>query len=462
MRGTPLTDSVDPRSQEDASGRSAVAVPGPQGGPLTYAARIGCGVHAEVDLLRPDAWCSVTADRAGEVPDALVGAALHDRGSASAWLRVAVVDALDRWLHLPLDQPIIDAERGVARARAAAELTDPAARDAVLADALGLARRASAGVVAYLRSLRAAARAVPKRLLDDLACLVEGYVLLAGNVTGVDRDLEAVPRTWKSVLAEPSTAPSTDGAGPVRATRGPRARPRTSARANSLIDPRRVRARLLGLSRDPADAEVSLVDPHGDGSAVRVQVPAYGRRVDPELARRLVVRLVDRRSAEPRGHALLRVVRAGGRPCFEGTLPLRGSTIDDLRAEVYDAANETTPAEDSDADLRAARRATVFLSDWRRLVAHLQLPSPGVVPSQCLRSVVDTLERAVPGHEGLVTPSGPALAELRDLLAVGDDELRHRLGADVQTADGVGAITAGPACLLVAELASVYEESGGV
>jgi hypothetical protein len=459
-----LTDSVDPRSQEDASGRPAVAVPGPQGGSLTYAARIGCGVHAEVDLLRPAEWCGVTADRADGISDALVGAVVRDRGhSAATWLRVAVVDALDRWLHLPLDQTIVDAERGVARARAAVELTDPAARDAVLADALGLARRASAGVVAYLRSLRAAARAVPKRLLDDLACLVEGYVLLAGNVTGVDRDLEAVPRTWKSVLATVSTAvASADGADPARVARGPRPRPRVSARATSLIDPRRVRARLLGLSRDPGDAEISLDDPHGDGSEVRVQVPAYGRRVDPELARCVVVRLVDRRSAEPRGHALLRVGRVGGRPYFEGTLPLRGSTVDDLRADVYDAADETASSSDSDADLRVTRRATVFLSDWRRLVAHIQLPSPAVVPSRCLRSVVDTLERAVPELEGLVTPSGPALTELRDLLAVDDDELRHRLGADVPTADGVGAITAGPARLLVAELASVYEESGGV
>ncbi len=458
MRGTPLTDSVDPRSQEDPSGRSAITVPGRSGGPLTYTARIGCGVRAEVDLLRPDAWCGVTADRGS---DALVGAIVGDR--RPTWLRVAVVDALDRWLHLPLDQTIIDAERGVARGRAAAELTDPAARDAVLADALGLARRASVGVVAYLRSLRAAARGVPRRLLDDLACLVEGYVLLAGTVTGVDRDLEAVPRTWKSVLAATSiSAAAVDGAGPARAARGPRTRPRMPARATSLIDPRRVRARLLGLSREPADAEISLVDEHGDGSAVRVQVPAYGRRVDPELARRLVVRLVDRRSAEPRGHALLRVVRAGGRPCFEGTVPLRSEAIEDLRADVYDAADETAPAADSDAGLRVSRRATIFLSDWRRLVAHLQLPSPGVVPSQCLRSMADTLERAVPEHDGLVTPSGPSLAELRDLLAVGDDELRHRLGTDAPTADGIGGITAGPARLLVAELASVYEEGGGL
>ena len=45
-----------------------------------------------------------------------------DLRAAEPWLRVAAVDVLDRWLHLPLNQALVDAERGVARAYAARTL----------------------------------------------------------------------------------------------------------------------------------------------------------------------------------------------------------------------------------------------------------------------------------------------------------------------------------------------------
>jgi hypothetical protein len=59
-----------------------------------------------------------------------------------------VIDALGRWLHLPLDQSLVDAERAISRLRAAATLPpDSAGRRLVVADALRLARNASTGVV---------------------------------------------------------------------------------------------------------------------------------------------------------------------------------------------------------------------------------------------------------------------------------------------------------------------------
>ena len=57
-----------------------------------------------------------------------------DLRAAEPWLRVAAVDVLDRWLHLPLNQALVDAERGVARAYAARTLEPGQARNDVLAD----------------------------------------------------------------------------------------------------------------------------------------------------------------------------------------------------------------------------------------------------------------------------------------------------------------------------------------
>lgn len=53
-----------------------------------------------------------TLRRTGDIPGLAV-----DVSGCAPWLRVAVVDALDRWLHLPLDQSLVDAERVAASRR---------------------------------------------------------------------------------------------------------------------------------------------------------------------------------------------------------------------------------------------------------------------------------------------------------------------------------------------------------
>src|SRR3712207_8536733 len=64
-----------------------------------------------------------------------------------SWLRVAVIHALDRWLHMPLEQALVHAELGVAMMRAALDVPhDVELGKSVIDEALGWARRGSKGV----------------------------------------------------------------------------------------------------------------------------------------------------------------------------------------------------------------------------------------------------------------------------------------------------------------------------
>ncbi|MDN5854277.1 MAG: hypothetical protein L0K86_15780, partial [Actinomycetia bacterium] len=221
---------------------------------LVHRANVGAGVLLEVDVLAPCRWLSLSVDAvdnlSGPIVEAMVGAGGADsfragRGrtaldvdltAAVPWLRVAQVDAFDRWLHLPLDQAIVDAERGVSRLRAARTLpAGSPARQAVLGDALRIARRASAGVVAHLRQLADTRISVPVRLRSAIDQLVDGYAGLATVVAGSDRELAAVPAAWRTLR---------DRVHPVDADRWCRSqtpgladRP-VAAAAVSLLDPR--------------------------------------------------------------------------------------------------------------------------------------------------------------------------------------------------------------------------------
>ena len=141
-----------PRSAEYGAASSAgQAIPSAASGPLVHGTHLVAGVHVNVDLISPCRWSGVSypASDAGTAPllRALIGNDVPDgiptRGlthrppirlpattappSAAPWLRVAVVDALDRWLQVPLAQALVDAERGVARGRAARTLAPGAA-----------------------------------------------------------------------------------------------------------------------------------------------------------------------------------------------------------------------------------------------------------------------------------------------------------------------------------------------
>jgi hypothetical protein len=237
-----------------------------------------------------------------------------------------------------------------------------------------------------------------------------------------------------------------------------------------VIDPRQVRARVFAQSADPAVAEVVLERTTlADRAAVAVRVPAFRCTPEHDAVHRLLVRLVDRRSPELRGEGLLTLRRGSDEgdpaPYFEGTVPLAESSTEDLRADVYDALSDVPPAvADADAALQEARRASVFLSEWRQLVAGVRLPFPAIAPAQLLRELARRLDPAAEAggsHAPLFT-GGPSIADLDRLAGRGDPALVARLARTDPTGrigDSLFDAVGGAGGLLVAELAAVHSRA---
>lgn len=467
-----------------AHGRLTLAVPGVTG-VLPHEAHIGAGVYVGVDLTAPGAWCSVSMPAVDHMTEPLLRALLGDRqvrwlrefgtGCADAdphalmvdaraawpWTRVATVDALDRWLQLPLHQSLVDAERGISRLHAANSLrTADSARSLVIADALLLARQASEGVVSCMRKLGSRRRPVSAGLLRAFDWLAEGYRELLDEMGEPDHRLSAVTDAWRVVAGRISSADLAEADG--RGTADRRLR-RSMPRLSSLIDPRQVRARVFALSVDPLAPEITMDDAQLEGdAAIRVRVPAFRRAVDEEVAPRLLVRLVDQVSADPRAESVLTITPPGSgrrRRYFEGVVPLRGMSAEDVRADVYDLLSDVPPAAaDSDEALQQARRATVFLSEFRRLLADTQLAGAGAAPVHHLRELVGRLSHVGDDARPLFA-GGLSPADLNRLAELGDKEFAKRALAVHPAVGGPFELVAGQARLLVAELAAGVLES---
>jgi hypothetical protein len=197
-----------------------------------------------------------------------------------------------------------------------------------------------------------------------------------------------------------------------------------------------------------------------------VRAPAFGRAVDPDVISRLVVRLVDRRSATPRSHALLGLVNnrpdAGDWPYFEATVPLCGLSVSDVRADVFDALSDAPPAgPDSDRGLQEARRGVVFLTEWRRLAALARLPATVAAPARRLRDMAARLQPRGEAADDPMFAGGPSAAALVDLAELSGTQLLSRLRGVGGPAADMPAITGGSARLLVAEMAAVHCEANG-
>lgn len=468
-----MQESVDVRVPRDggpiALALSARYVPGL----LTHRSVVGAGVWVGVDLLAPDRWCSVevgATERSATVLAALVGdAAVRrlaeaeptpevtvDMGAAGPWLRVAAVDAVDRWLHLPLDQPVVDAERAVSRALAAARLPLGPARDLVLDDALRIGRRAAPDLTDSLRRLKGRGGPFPERLRRALDCLVEGYRMLLAEVDGPDRDLSAVVRTWHR-MQEGFRA---GRPGERRATRRP-GRHHGRDGWTGLIDPRQVPARVLAMSADAGKGEVDLTLATSEGrEALQVRVPTFRGDVDDAVAHRLLVRLVDVRTSRTRSEALLHLPprrrgRATDRVFLQCTVPLQGSDVADLRVDVFDATSDVPPAA-SDAELGEVRRAALFLREWRRLVAGDRLSlGAGGLDAQ----LAGLAERITPpGGDGPAFPDGPSADAVLRLAETAGTSVGDRLRGAGQLPGGAALRSVcGSGGLLVAELVAAWE-----
>jgi hypothetical protein len=386
--------------------------------------------------------------------------------AAEPWLRMAIIDALDRWLQLPLDQSLIDAERGVARGRVANTLPSGPSREHFTGEALALLRLSAKGLVVYLSDLKASTSSIPMELRRCLAHLVEGYSAMHQEVHGPDDELEAVGRAWTELSSVPEsdwrvTERSAGWAGGRR--RAPSAHP--SQALVSWVDPRQLRARVVDL--DPNGNEISMSESRlGDHDAVLVTVPAFGPHGPvASIAERLLVRLVDRRSGEAHGESMLTLTYdrhypgAGlvASPVFTAVLPLRGVSPLDLRADVFDADSEIPPAwANTDASLLRVRRAVLLMAELRRSVAEACVhrgPGPSLRRLAHLTEILTTdLPADQPAFDG-----GPTPAELVQLAGGGDPSLRASSSSAEPTAPSLGGLTAttvGPGELLVAELAT--------
>jgi hypothetical protein len=443
--------------------------------PLVHEAHIGAGVHVRVDLLAPRRFARVAVEELDETAAPLVAALVGDQAlralwagdsgrlviepsAGTPWLRVAAVDALDRWLHVPLDQALVDAERGVSRLRAAATLpTGSEAQQLVLGDALRLARNASTGVVRHLRRLARAGAPLPERLRSALDHLAADYAELATHVAGPDLQLAEVQRAWQA-LGDRRTAGTLVVRRRTRRTQRPHS-PRPAV--ESPIDPRLVPARLLGVPADPGSAELYPSPEPTVGGAVRVEVPAFaGADVDESLAHRLLVRLVDRRTSDPLGHGLLTVVhgqRSTARHRFQATVPLAGRALTDVRADVYDVLKGAPPKlRDAGSSLREARCATMFLGEWRRLVALSRLSADRAALGERLRPLAERLRWVTANTSAPPFPGCPSVERLLGLIAE-EGDLAHCLleaGGDVGSGDDELGFASGVGRLLVAEVAA--------
>lgn len=233
----------------------------------------------------------------------------------------------------------------------------------------------------------------------------------------------------------------------------------------SPIDPRLVPARVLGMSTDPGAAELYPATDPAAGAAVRIEVPAFGSDIDEDRARRLLVRVVDLRTADPLGHGPLTMVpvrRSAARRRFEAVVPLASRSVGDVRADVYDVLSGAPPAvRSADPSLREARCATAFLGGWRRVVAMAWLPVDGAVLGERVRDLAEHLRRAEEETGAAAFPGCPPIERILGVLDADDPAEHLRAASDAPCGDEVLGIAAGAGRPLVAELVSAHESGAG-
>jgi hypothetical protein len=475
-----------------------VTISAEDGGDLVGESRLIGGIVLAVDLAAPDRWQRVSVHRWDDVAAPVLLSAVigHDAvgrlsrlrrsvstsgqprireeisldlSAAQPWLRLATIDALDRWLQLPLDQSLVDAERGVVRGHAAQLLPDGAMRRGLIGEALALARSSAGGMVDYLGRARQVTPTLPTGLQAAISRVVDGYESLLREVDGSDELLTSVIDGWRHPLLQQATfATGQRNGGSHAATR----RGRLGGAVTSMLDPRQLKARVVELGEDPSLPEVTAVNTHvDDDEAVLVEVPAFAtvQRSAPE-ADHLLVRLVDRKSGAEHGSAMLALAPDApeGAPrdvrhrFFRGVVSLRGAGLDDVRVDVFDADSEVSPAPvDDDTKLQSVRRATMFLREWRRVVAEAVLPSAVVFPARRLTALARLLTPGLAGPDKPAFGGGPSPSDLLKLARMDEAGL---LAAFRGPLDGVGGGRAGAwlaagrdvGAPLVAELAAAH------
>lgn len=383
-----------------------------------------------------------------------------DRGP---WLRLAGVIVLDQRLYLPLNRSLLDAEVAVAQLAAATTQTvaDPI-REFLTRKALFGARRASRGVVAYLRRFVADDRRPPPALAASVGMMARGYASLSEEVQGFDAELTAVTAAWRRVAA---IERATERVPTIVAPAAPP--PRRPGVAQ--IDPRWVPARVLRLGPTEATAEIRVepVVTRG-GTALRISVDAFDDQPRHDLTD-LEVRVIGHRSGQLRGSGLLGWQTDEHQFACTVTLP-DSVSVPDVQIDVFGAAGPGNAATDH-GELRRARRATLFLADWRALVADVRLWGMRAAPTTRMRAIVRRMSDEQSGIDRPLWSGGPSRSNLECLAELGDRALTAMLRkaatsgrvtaipGDDGGAAAVAASVSGPGSLVAAELAAAFERS---
>lgn len=328
------------------------------------------GASEPLDLLQSLEFFTA-AGTTGE--SALPAASLGSVRVAEEWRRLTAVDALDRWLHAPVDSSLVDAERGLARVAVARQLDEGSSRELVFEDALGLTRGACYGLENYFRQL---AGPVPDRLVAGLRHIVESCETLAERVPEAD-DLRASVDAGRRALDVVAAKRPRRAPGGRRTPTG--CGRRSGLTWTSAIDPRQVPARVLELSDDPNGGEVLARRTGINGVAVLdVEVPAFHAFTETSVhwnvRGRLIARFVDRATGDVRARQVLtiepRATATDKRYVFRTRCPLEGLDPGRLRVDIADAAIDLPPVRhDADPDLVHARHAMLALREARSAAA---------------------------------------------------------------------------------------------
>jgi hypothetical protein len=468
---------------------------------LRHETLLAAGVRVGVDLTTPHRWRSVTVSswnttsqqvvcgligpgavtqinhriQESTSPNQMPGIEMSkldvDPSEAAPWLRIAVADALNRWLHLPLDQSLVDAERGIVRTEAALKMPEGAARTDLLNHALALSRSAAPGLTKYLRRTCLPPRPLPLGLIEGLRHLVDGYGALMSEVRGGDEVLSRVVRVWYDICeSSPTVALSDPDHLPATST----STPESQRTGTGLIDPRQVPARTLLLDPDPDCPEIT-VTPAGSGGHRNVRMVIVDVPVFQELAAahgvgsRMLARLVERGTGRARGEALLQLHTGEDRrqSTLRGILRVppdqEGVDLDSVRVDVFDALSEWQPAlSENDPALQNVRRAILALREWRQLMAESRILSGTVPPSVRVRRIGRLL---LPNDKSGARVCAPATGlgrqRCEQLSGLSDAELLELLRGNLdETPDEDGSILTsarGSSDLLVAELAAAHD-----
>lgn len=353
-------------------------------GYVQLAARLplACGIEAIVDPRTPNDRQAVSGLR--QLPVLVALLANPDRLDyqrsgvteqvGRQLLRVAVADALDRWLQVPVNCALMQTERAVLRAETATLLAGGPLRSALLDDAVALIRAVQSQLEQFLMEL---ALPMPSILRRGIRRLLQGVRNLADQGPDAD-DLRAVAKLGERVVLSRRQAGS--------ARLGPGAWIEShyvGEPAGGLLDPRLVPARVVRFSDDPTLGEIRLTRVDVEGApTLRVEVPAVGSHgtcADTASRDRLYARFLDVSSGPPAVHARLLLtygpvlgLQPGepGRYAFTANLPVEDRmTASDFRVEVVDAAFDRPSVDDKSRELIALRRAAVFLRQWRLLAS---------------------------------------------------------------------------------------------